>query len=120
MRKLKDCRVGDSVFSLADGWGVIKNIDIGTYPLIVFFEDFGYMSFNEDGKGYIRNKNPILFTERPDWYPKEKTAHYLVLFKYSGGRYNVSKGYYTDLEEFQEFNEDVTGISLIEDSKIMK
>ena len=56
----EDARIGDGVYSLQNGWGIIMRIDEGAYPIVVQFEE-DRTSFTIEGKLYPEDKYPILF-----------------------------------------------------------
>ena len=61
-------KVGDKVYHISYGWGIVKSIDIGSFPVIVSFEIKGYdsynISFSKDGIETSEDKTSLLsFTE---------------------------------------------------------
>ena len=61
-------KVGDRVFHISYGWGVVKSIDTGNFPVLVSFEVEGYddyvISFSKCGFETSEDKTPLLsFTE---------------------------------------------------------
>lgn len=68
----KDAKIGDRVWSILHGWGVIKDVivddsDENTYPLEVAFDHKGSnRSYTYDGKHYNHEVSPTLFWQEFD------------------------------------------------------
>jgi len=60
----KDAKIGDKLYSVEDGWGVVEAINTDRdHPLTIQFD--GCMkSFTLNGKRYIDSKNPTLFWDK--------------------------------------------------------
>ena len=56
----KNAKIGDKLYSIEEGWGVLEDIIDSDYPLIVQFK-FQRISFTIDGKRWRLSKNPTLF-----------------------------------------------------------
>ena len=61
-------KVGDRVYHISYGWGVVKSVDHGGFPILVSFVVEGYddyiISFSNDGFETSEDKTPLLsFTE---------------------------------------------------------
>ena len=58
----KNAKIGDKVYCLTLGWGIITNINKSIdYPLIVMFNETQEYNFSIEGKNTCYNPNPILF-----------------------------------------------------------
>ena len=56
-----DVKVGDRLYSVEDGWGIVETIyPSRIYPLTIRF-DFCMKSFTLEGRRYIGSQNPTLF-----------------------------------------------------------
>ena len=56
----KDAKVGDELYSIEDGWGILEAIADMGYPLNVQFKHHR-VSFTIDGRRFTSSKNPTLF-----------------------------------------------------------
>lgn len=58
----KDAKVGDRVWSVGKGWGVIKDTKAsGKYPLSVNFDTLSYYSYTFEGKATLKITIPHCF-----------------------------------------------------------
>ena len=56
----KDAKMGDKLYSVEDGWGILEEIADRYHPLIIQF-DSCRKNFTFNGRRYIDSKNPTLF-----------------------------------------------------------
>jgi len=69
----KDVKVGDRLYSVEDGWGILETICTReTYPLTIRF-DSRLESFTLEGKRYIGSKNPTLFLDKIEFKIPKKS-----------------------------------------------
>ena len=60
----KNVKIGDRLYSVEDGWGIVETIRTsGIYLLTIRF-DYCSESFTLDGKRCILSKNPTLFWDK--------------------------------------------------------
>ena len=59
----KNAKIGDKLYSMEDGWGVLEDITDSDYPLIVQFK-FQRVGFTIDGKRWKLSKNQTLFWDK--------------------------------------------------------
>jgi hypothetical protein len=72
MEKFASARVGDKVWDMMIGWGVIDNVDLNPRtPINVVFDDESSGSYRLDGRVHEDFINPVLFW-RPFEVPKEE------------------------------------------------
>jgi len=69
----KDVRVGDKLYSIEDGWGIVEIISpCRVYPLTIRF-DCCIRSFTLTGRRYAGSQNPILFWDKIEFeIPKKR------------------------------------------------
>lgn len=64
-------KIGDKVYSIGWGWGVVTNIGDGIYPVLVKFSNDSFkvegntISFTKDGKQYQSALRTLFFEEIP-------------------------------------------------------
>jgi len=57
-------KLGQQVFSIYSGWGIVKEIEgFGNYPIEVRFYDCTHY-FTTDGKAYIDDNIPTIYHEK--------------------------------------------------------
>lgn len=116
--KTKEFKVGDEVYCLKYGEGVVENINAGgaKFPVAVNFCDhtdiytsYGYLN--------IADKTPMLYHSKPEIIePKRKVTKYQVVYKCEGD-YRISTSYFQDETEFIESTRDTCRfIQLIKES----
>lgn len=73
-----DVKVGDRVWSVLCGWGVVVDIDTSHYPVDVNFDAGSCDCFTFEGKQEIRDTSPALFWDEikivPPPRPKRKVT----------------------------------------------
>ena len=69
-----DAKVGDRVWSLTEGWGVIRNhyAPHTAYPLAVEFENWAYRTYMLCGPYQVKDLNPTLFWDEVKFETPEK------------------------------------------------
>lgn len=69
-----DAKVGDRVWSLTEGWGVIRNhyAPHTAYPLAVEFENWAYRTYTLCGRYQVKDLNPTLFWDEVNFETPEK------------------------------------------------
>lgn len=94
-------RVGDRVFDIMYGWGVVEELhqdEERSYPLIVRFSDFDTLYYTRDGKSNTSDSHPILsFTEYgfDDRFSQEKPINYEEYMGKWGKFWNDNPEYFT-------------------------
>ena len=85
MSKFKNAKVGDKVYCLMYGEGVIDAIQsFGSGMLYVAFNEQYGAIYTFDGCVYVKGKNPTLYWEKPEIIEKErvfKVTKYRVAFR---------------------------------------
>jgi len=59
----KNAKIGDKLYSMEDGWGVLEDITDRDHPLTIQFDSYK-KSFTLDGRRYIDSKNQTLFWDK--------------------------------------------------------
>ena len=100
----KDAKIGDRLYSVEDGWGIVEAINTSRiYPLTMKF-DFCVKSFTLEGRRYIGSQNPTLFWDKIEFeIPKRPLPDLKVdtpVFVWN------EKGMAREKKYFKEFNED--------------
>ena len=55
-------KVGDKVYTISKGWGVVDEIDnSGMYSITVMFDEHTRNTYTKEGKEYEEDINPNLF-----------------------------------------------------------
>ena len=77
MPQFDDAKVGDKVWSVANGWGKITGVDNSdNYPIEVTYDNENWASYKSDGREFSSEPNPTLFWDEvkivPPERPKEK------------------------------------------------
>ena len=98
----KDVKIGDKLYSVEDGWGVLEDITDRDHPLTIQF-DSCRKSFTLDGKRYIDSKNPTLFWDKIEFeIPKRQLPDLKVdtpVLVWKSGEYVLK-----EKRHFKEFN----------------
>ena len=69
----KDARVGDRVWSVSQGWGVIADINKSKYPVVVEFKESGTRRvFTYEGRWVATDSYPTLFWDEVKIVPPPK------------------------------------------------
>ena len=69
----KDARVGDKVWSVSQGWGVIVDINKSEYPVVVEFKESGTRRvFTYEGRWVATDPYPSLFWDEVKIVPPPK------------------------------------------------
>lgn len=120
--------VGDRVWSVRNGWGVVKRFLVSNdYPIEVEFErSRTWGTYTSCGRLFMTDAMPELFWDEVSFVIPKKPAppvyEYRVLFERNDGDgccYGVGYSYFTSLEEYNSTKTDspIKGIYLIEESK---
>jgi len=122
MKELKDCKLGDDVFSTVWGSGLVSSIDTSeksklVYPLYIEFKK-AHMHFTVEGRNSESEEFPTLFAEKPFWFPCPKQRKYKVLYRSpSGNKLVISESYYLNGEHFLDAVPTGEFIKLLEDDQ---
>lgn len=69
----ENVKVGDKVWSLNKGWGVVEKIEVlNRYPLRVMHDDGSSETYTADGKLYKNDKYPLIFWDEVVFQVPEK------------------------------------------------
>ena len=69
----KNAKVGDKVWCMRRGWGVITHTEQGKrHPIGVKFSDRSFTSYTSDGKEYINDITPVLYWDELTIVPPKK------------------------------------------------
>lgn len=92
-----DAKVGDRVWSITEGWGVIKERRKSPYqyPLTVDFENDSYRTYTLWGRLDISDLNPTLFWDEVK--PQLEVDAKVIVWDQDGKKYN---------RHFSHFDED--------------
>ena len=118
----KEVEVGDKVWSVTRGWGLVTKIVKGSlYPFVVLYDDDHRDTYTESGKISQSHTHPTLFWEEMILTIKPQPV-YEWLWAYSrdnGNEWRVTRWYYENEDEVrQQLKEASTRvISKIEPSK---
>jgi len=99
----KNAKIGDRLYSVEDGWGILEAITDSDYPLIVQFK-FQRVGFTIDGKRWKLSKNPTLFWDKIEFeipkrpLPNLEVDTKVIVWDFEG---DLKKRRY-----FKEFNKD--------------
>lgn len=104
----KEFKVGDKVYCLTEGEGVVyktSNDDSPEYPICVRFTGMSTASHTMEGRLFMSNKHPTLFhgSKCPSWFPKEVErvrAYQVVYYSTNVNNLVVSEGHYQSQAHF--------------------
>jgi len=117
----EEINVGDSVYSLRRGWGVVVRLDGGVLLIGVEFKGYnGERVFYQNGNFFADDKFTELHWDEVKIVPPKKPLlpvyEYLVVYLRGIDCFCVSDFYYTSLDDFKK-NNGGKAISLIEESR---
>ena len=99
---MKEFKIGDKVFDLRHGNGVVKTIEYGSYYLVnCFFKNDTYASFNSEGKSSINYITPNLYHGHDLIVEvKEPEYEWQIIYQKTPAIYGLSEFFYKKLSDF--------------------